>query len=154
MNNSTKTIYRCNRSSFSFIIAQNALILSTRCLVNIPQHVSVDIGHWQYFLQCWVYIFMKSRTISRDGTCPTSSNYRLNNKTSNSRSFWCRCARRRRRIQAWTMLLLLVWHVIEKWQLSAFVVNVIYRCCHEKTSYVSNFALSFYCMNGSMMHQL
>ncbi len=26
----------------------------------------------------------------------------------------------------------------------------IYRRCHEKTSYVYNFALSFYCMNGSM----
>ncbi len=25
-----------------------------------------------------------------------------------------------------------------------------YRRCHEKPSYVSNFALSFYCMNGSI----
>ncbi len=27
---------------------------------------------------------------------------------------------------------------------------VAYRRCYEKTSYVSNFALSFYCMNGSI----
>ncbi len=27
---------------------------STRCVVNTPQLVSVDIGHWQYFLRCWI----------------------------------------------------------------------------------------------------
>ncbi len=30
------------------------------------------------------------------------------------------------------------------------ILNAIYFHCHEKTSYVSNFALSFYCMNGSI----
>ncbi len=29
-------------------------------------------------------------------------------------------------------------------------INSLYRRCHKKTSYVSNFTLSFYCMNGSI----
>ncbi len=29
-------------------------------------------------------------------------------------------------------------------------LNSVYRRCHEKISYMSNFALSFYCMNGSI----
>ncbi len=35
-----------------------------------------------------------------------------------------------------------------KWAL--YLWNATYRHCHEKTSYVSNFALSFYWMNGSI----
>ncbi len=31
-----------------------------------------------------------------------------------------------------------------------FSIRLAYRRCHEKSSYVSNFASSFYCMNGSI----